>query len=178
MRFFLILTTAACVSAFSTPSAAAAPKPEQSWAQCAWENVPSTAANWASIKDAWKIGLHADAEPKVNLMFRLRAACKERLATSYGGTAPAFDSKKVWRLLNKTMPDHIGADKFDPRAFYCASFLEAPSGKKMAVNYRWGYGEDTEKHQFTKMSFILPGNHKTTPMQCWYIDNDGSLSDA
>lgn len=178
----LLLAAAGLVPA--APAAAGA-KADQAWAQCIWDNVPTSAANWLKMPAPKQSYGMAEVPPEYVLQFRLQAACYERMIAPGKKGPPRFSAKAVRAALEAQRPASTGPDVADPKAYRCTRYFLNDTEMKNAAGFDWGFGSDTSKAQFFSMTFLYSakGGYASLPKQgglrkCAFIQSDGTFADA
>jgi hypothetical protein len=174
------------LSGLSSSAEAKGSKKEDQWAQCLWETVPQSSANWLDMPNKDKAKFGPVQSPRTLLEYRLQAACFERLKLVGKSYPIGFSSEKVRRSLELSRPNSVGVDTFDPKAFQCERFFTNDTDMKNPAAYKWGFGDFDSGPVFASISYIfaaekggglgLPetgGLHK-----CHWINSDGTLTDA
>ena len=151
-------------------TAAADPMPvaeADAWAQCIWQSVPTSAANWIEMSVESPVGYQSNSQFH-RLKFRLRSACWDELRpepSSSGLIAERFEESLVREALIRTRPAQIVADRLDPQSWVC----QASKGDELVAEY---FSTSADRRAQLKKS---PG-HGVTQMNCSYILADGSLT--
>jgi len=180
MRYLYLFLCAVLAVSFS--NTAHAGKKDEAWAKCIWENMPTSADNWIALPLPMRSQGISQIKPEVALQYRLRAACAKKL-TAEGESRPLrFSSKKVRKSLIASKPEIIGDDKVEPMAFVCSRYFLNDTELKRPAAFHWGYGPDTSKVQFFKMSLIFSGQRGGVGLpdegglkKCERVKNDGAL---
>jgi hypothetical protein len=165
---------------------ALAGKNDDAWAQCIWQQVPTSAANWIAMPAPKSSYGLEDPEPAYVLQFRLRAACQERLTPAGKRYPPGFSAKKVRAALITTRPAQVGADQVEPNAYRCDLYFENDTEMKRKAGSDWGYGNPDDKKNFFTMRYFFAGaSGRTVGLQegaglrrCRIIQSDGTFADA
>jgi hypothetical protein len=137
---------------------AAAPSAE-AWAECIWQTVPTSAANWLMMAVEPEIPLSSSKYKQ--LRYRLRSACwatfmpKPEKVGLLQEPEP-FNQQLVREALIRTRPQAIGSDRPVKDAVLCQAF----DGPKLVAQY------------FGFHSLEPYGGYRVT---CGRIANDGSI---
>ena len=189
MRCFqqvLSLGILALAIGFTSSVAAKDPKKEEQWAQCLWQTVPRSAANWLAMSNE---SSDRDAKEKTAselLEYRLQAACFDKLKPVGKKYPIGFSSGKVRAALASAKPTAIGDDIVDPKAFKCVRYFLSDTELKNPAAFKWGFGDFDTGHAFASMSYIYAaagGGGVGLPdtgglYKCQWINSDGTLTDA
>jgi hypothetical protein len=170
----------------AAPVYAKEPSKEFRWAQCLWENVPQSAANWLAMPDAKTEWGSTTKSPKELLEYRLQAACFDKLIPQSKKFAIDFSPKKVRAALGASKPTSIGHDLVDPKAFQCRRFFKNDVEMQTPAAFKWGFGDFESGHAFASVSYVFAaqgGGGVGLPdagglYKCQWIKEDGTLIDA
>ena len=170
----------------TAPVHAKEPTKEIRWAQCLWESVPKSAANWLAMPDEKTEFGATTRTPRELLEYRLQAACFDKL-TPQGKKFPIdFAPKKVRAALELSKPASVGPDAIDPKAYQCTRYFRDDAELKNPAALKWGFGEFETGHAFASVSYVFAtkgGGGVGLPetggvYKCKWIKEDGSLVDA
>lgn len=147
----IAFSAASVVTAFP----AIAGRNDDAWAQCIWDNVPRSAANWLAMPELRRSYGLQEVPPEYVLQFRLQAACHSQLTLAGRSAPPSFNSRAVRRSLARMRPQIISDDRLDPRAYRCTRFFLNDEQMERPAGYDWGFGGDTEQAQFSRITFFF-----------------------
>lgn len=180
--FGALLLTLSCL--LFSPQAFAG-KNDDLWAQCIWDKVPTSAANWLSLP--FDKNENASKPSRSTLLsYRLRAACHKQMIPEGKDYPTRFNTKAVRASLERIKPAEIGPDKIDPRAYQCVRFFLNDTEMKNPAAYDWAFG-DFDKgtsimsvyYQFAAEGGGAVGLTKNGGLKkCSFISDNGSLIDA
>jgi hypothetical protein len=163
MMRFLYLSVAFLLGVLSADSPAFANKQDDAWAQCIWQEAPTSANKWISMTPV-KASAHIDKADRYALLaFRLQGFCRGpmRLANKKG--IPTFKPDAVRAALIKTTPGNIGADRSASDALRCDIYV---GGELRGTTMSFGD---------PKGMAALAG---TNSLKCQRVTEDGNLVDA
>ena len=152
-RIVILASSFVAIYAISAIPARAA-SPADAWAQCLWQQVPTSANNWLNMPEP---NSNQDDEASArffHLKFRLLSACTKLVMEPGKSVPPSFKHKAVRDALAKSKPANLAQDKIDPYLYVC---------------------------QYSNGGFSMSSGKPLTSSndkKCQHVESDGSLTDA
>ncbi|HEX8571355.1 MAG TPA: hypothetical protein VF759_01240 [Allosphingosinicella sp.] len=130
-----------------SPPAAAAPFEAPAWAQCVWQRLPASAANFVALPRLKKGSYYGEESAGFRLLMRLQSACHSERPVPDSGNFDRELHRALQTAVIEARPSVVGADPVDHPAFRCEIFFEDDSAMQRVAGVDWGFGEDRTRHQ-------------------------------
>jgi hypothetical protein len=176
------------ILAFSSPAYAG--KKDTAWAQCLWEQVPTTANNWLSMSSSAGSRIEDNVTtltpPDIAIEWRLKAACHDLLKAPNKTWPPSFYGKNVKAALVALKPTTIGPDKMEPVGFRCDLYFENDTELKNRAGFDWGVKTQSGETIYSTTRFGFAGikggvvqlTEGAGIRKCFRVLADGTMTNA